>query len=90
MTKKRDSNRPHWHVLKSPRPGAPFFFVGVRMTESELEAEREAGRLRVVRRWFNTKSAAARKRQRLKEQGIGALSFQCPPPEDAFCIHGPP
>ena len=87
--RKQDSNRPHWHVLTCGPGGRIWFMVGVRMNEKERNAERESGGCRVVRRWFNTHSAAANAKRRLKERGKDVLVFQCPPPEDAFCENGP-
>ena len=79
------SNRPHWHVLA--RHGNVWAFAGVRMNARERDDEGNAGRKRVVRRWFTSPAAARNLKDRLVAKGRKAMTFQCPEPD--WCEHGP-
>ena len=80
------SNRPpHWHVVVR---GGIWTFVGVRMSAKERDDEKDAGRRRVVRRWFNSASAARKAKDKLTAEGRQAMIYLCADPD--WCGHGPP
>ena len=81
------SNRPpHWHVVVLR--GGIWTFVGVRMSAKERDDEKDAGRRRVVRRWFNSASAARKAKDKLTAEGRQAMTYFCTDPD--WCGHGPP
>ena len=87
MTRRLPTNQPpHWHVLV--RHGDAWLPAGVRMKAPERDADRAAGRKRVVRRWFTSASAARNLKDKIVTEGRDATTMQCPNPD--WCRHGPP
>ena len=87
MPRKRvQSNRRHWHVIVMR--GGIWTFAGVRMTQREREGESDAGRRRVVRRWFTSASAARKLKDKLSDDGAMVMTFECQNPDG--CDHRPP
>lgn len=87
MPRKRiTSNRRHWHVVV--QRGAIWTMAGVRMSGTERAAEAAAGRRRVVRRWFNSASAARKLKDRAEADGLRVMTYECQDPD--WCEHGPP
>ena len=58
------------------------------MTQREREGESDAGRRRVVRRWFTSASAARKLKDKLSDDGAMVMTFECQNPDG--CDHRPP